>query len=206
MYDWICNLLEPDVLVQWLIFLGLIWYAWETWKLRKVSQDQNEIMQKPCIVPVVRDRSTDDARDILSVAYDVQAGITPEHNAIDFSGTHRAGLQNIGDGAAFNVRYETQKSKWGRDIGCGRFLYIPRGERVTTHLISEQFAPSDQHEPVKLKVSYESPSGQRYEITMRTQQVKYQDAETETLVTELRETPTRAPSRVKIRRWIWGKP
>ena len=205
MCDWYCIELA-GLIVQCLIFIGLLVYAWDTHKLQIASQDQNEIMQKPCVVPVVRERSTDDPiGTTVSAAYDVGAGITPEHNAIDFSGTHYAVLQNIGDGAAFNVRYKIQKREPRHEIGSGRFLYIPKGGKVTTHLIAEYFDASDQHESVKLKISYESPSGQRYKITMWTQQVKRQDAETQIVVTKLVLQHDAPPWRVKICRWICGQ-
>ena len=58
MCEWLLKLIEPEVFIQCLILLGLIWYACETLKLRKASQEQNEIMQKPCLVPLIRENES----------------------------------------------------------------------------------------------------------------------------------------------------
>ena len=46
MCEWLCSWLEPAVLIQIVIAVGLGVYAWDTRKLRKSSQRQNEISQE----------------------------------------------------------------------------------------------------------------------------------------------------------------
>ena len=77
MCDWIAL---AGLGVQILIFIGLIWYAWETRDLRKasqeqnkISQEQNEAMQKPCLVPLVQKR---DDRDLDTAVGEHEAKLT----------------------------------------------------------------------------------------------------------------------------------
>ena len=157
--------------VQILIFLGLIWYAFETRKIRKashkqidtshkqidISQEQNETMQKPCLVPSVKQRANSSVnQDVLKDRrYPDERVINP-----DVAGNVR--LCNIGNGPAFNVHYEAQIQK--RDVCLtGALPYIPKGG---TESIGLSASISNGLGNVRLKLSYESLSGQSYESEM----------------------------------------
>lgn len=203
MCEWLLKLIEPEVFIQFLIFLGLIWYACETLKLRKASQDQNELKQKPCLLPVGKQRDDDDIKSTLFQARDKSVGIKPEQIEIAYSANGHASLQNVGYGTAFDVEWEIQKREPAKQFKTGRCLFIPKGQRVTTNLVKDEFYTSNQTEDVKLKLSYKSLSGRRYENLMPIRQ----DNKSETIVVEcqFREIPPNTPWRVKICRWICGR-
>ena len=159
-----CELMNVENVIQGLILLALVWYAWDTRKIRKasqkqietsqkqieISQEQNEIMQKPCLVPLVRkDRSREVIlfSDTEMVLDDAAGGIT---------------LLNIGNGPAFNVEYEAQGEN------PENFLpYILNQSNEGTTLSLEQlrgsFTSYQDREAVKLSLFYDSLSGRRYE-------------------------------------------
>ena len=194
MYEWFCKWLEPAVLIQILIAGGLVFYALDTRRLRKASQEQNELMQKPCLVPVLQER-----KHIVGPAWDAEIGIKyPDHRSIAFSHVE---LKNIGDGAAFNIQYEIQKRE-PRSLSKGSLLYIEKGHKASTRLMVDDFETSSEQEDVSLKLSYESLSGRRYENVMSTRQLG--EEEKETLVTKCQfgVTTSRTPWRVKICQWL----
>ena len=146
MCDWIAL---AGLGVQILIFVGLVWYAWETRDLRKasqeqnkISQEQNEATQKPCLVPLVRkDRSAEVIlySDTEMVLDDTAGSIT---------------LCNIGNGPAFNVEYKAQGEN------PENFLpYIPNQSKERTTLSLEQLRsslfPHQDEEELALSLLYE---------------------------------------------------
>ena len=164
MCEWLLKLIEPEVFIQCLIFLGLIWYAWETLKLRQASQEQNEILQKPCLVLLVR------RREDIEIGTDIIAGIPyPEERILDgeWSGTGHVALHNIGNGPAFNIRHETHKQEAPcGSSGRGYLPYILQGRKEPILQVPSNLIPDDEDKEVEFKVSYESRSGDRYLSTM----------------------------------------
>ena len=165
------------LVVQILILAGLIWYACETWKIRKtsqqqvetsqrqigISQEQNETMQKPCLVLSVRKRKDmDTATDALS------GNPYPEQKVPDGqqSGTGHVELHNIGAGPAFNIKYEVLTQGKPKKFMSGSLPHISNGKKAPVFLIEDSFSSSDQHEEVELRVLYESLSGIRYESAL----------------------------------------
>ena len=162
MWPWI----EPaNFVVQLVIAAGLIWYTCETWKIRKASQEQiatsqeqNEIMQKPCLVPLVKERGG------LSIERDVLKDHPyPEQRVLNPSVAGSVRLRNIGNGPAFNIRYEAQLQE---QEGCrkGALPYIAKGETESTYLSAS--ISNEGRGAVRLKLSYESLSGRSYESEM----------------------------------------
>lgn len=158
MCEWLCKWLEPAVLIQIFIAVGLGVYAWDTRKLRKssqtqneISQEQNERMQRPCLVPSVRENMGVDAtlwsheRVLLGTAGD----------------TGRVIFHNIGNGPAFNVRYGSQGQN---SEGFLPYILQQGKEPSTIPLNHLRSLLSDQEEEeIGLLLSYESQSGQRHE-------------------------------------------
>ena len=153
--------LEPANIIQCLIFLGLAVYAWDTRKIRKTSQEQNEIMQKPCLVPYVLNRV-----DIDVVADAVECGPYPEERVLGgFTSAGRVALHNIGNGPAFNIQYEVLIKEKPKKYVNGYLPYIPQGEEDPTPLLqlASNLDPGDQDTEVVFKLSYESLSGRHYD-------------------------------------------
>lgn len=167
MSQWLLEVIEPAVLVQWLILLGLILYALETWRLRKSAQEQNEIMQKPCLVLLVR------GREDIDINTDAVAGIPhPGERILDdqWSGTFHVALHNIGDGPAFNIEYEIQKEEqMTGSTGQGYLPYIRQGGKESVNQVTATLDSGDQEKEVGFKLSYESRIGRRYESEIRIQ-------------------------------------
>lgn len=153
MCEWLLKLTEPEVFIQCLIFLGLIWYACETLKLRKASREQNEIMQKPCIVPLVRENES----RVSALLWSNERILDGTSGDMGF-----VVLNNVGNSPAFNVRYGIQ----GEDsAGLLPYILKPGKERTTLSLgqLREWFERNQNEEEVKLTLSYDSLSGRSYE-------------------------------------------
>ena len=162
MCEWLCSWLEPAVLIQIVIAVGLGVYAWDTRKLRKSSQRQNEIsqelneaMQKPCLVPLVqKNESRVDATLWLNER--ILRGTSGNTGDVVF--------HNIGNGPAFNIRYGVQEQ-----TGDGFLPYIlPQEKEPATlplnHLRS--LLSNQDEEELSLLLSYESLSGRRHQSTL----------------------------------------
>ena len=111
-------------------------------------------MQKPCLVPVAKRRGQSSVeREALKGHARSEEGVLDADVAGDVQ------LRNIGNGPAFNIRYEAQ---FQEREGCpkGALPYIPKGG---TESISLSASISNGWGNVRLKLSYESLSGRRYE-------------------------------------------
>jgi len=91
--DWIA---VAGIIVQVLLFAGLVWYSIETWKIRITSQAQLEALHAPCMTFKATPR--DEGEAILemneargAMVFDFIAG--------------SAVLMNIGTGPAVNISY-----------------------------------------------------------------------------------------------------
>ena len=162
------------LVVQILILFGLIWYAWETLKIRKtsqkqiaISQEQNETMEKPCLVLSVRKRrDLDTATDVLGG--NPRPGLSvPDAQQ---SGTGHITLHNIGAGPAFNIQYEVRIQGEPKKFTKACLPYISKGEQRPIFLTENDFSTLDQHEDVEFMVSCKSLSGWRYESVIHLQQ------------------------------------
>ena len=156
MCEWLYKLLEPAVLIQIVIAVGLGVYAWDTRKLRKSAQEQNEIMQKPCLVPLVQ-KNESRANATLWLNERILRGTSGNTGDVVF--------HNIGNGPAFNIWYGVQEQ-----TGEGFLPYIlPQEEEPTTlplnHLRS--LLSNQDEEEMIVSLSYESLSGRHYKSTIR---------------------------------------
>lgn len=155
MCDWICKFLQPDVLVQWLIFVGLIWYAFETWKVRKAAQKQNEIMQTPCLVPLVRESESSSER--------MSALLWSNERLLDGTSgdTGFVVLHNIGNSPAFKIQYGIH----GHDPDGFLPYILKRGKEPTTlslQKLRDEFSSNQDDNEVAISLSYHSLVDRRY--------------------------------------------
>ena len=160
--------------VQILIFVGLIWYACETRKIRrtsqkqvetsqrqnKISQEQNEAMHKPCLVPLVQKRDDQDT-GIESM----RPNSHPGYRVVVNGPSGRVELKNIGCGPAFNIRYELQSPNGVRTNYSGGYLPYLHEDAEPIWPIANTLLPANTGKVV-LKLSYESLSGIRYESAL----------------------------------------
>ena len=155
------------LVVQILIFLGLIWYTCETCKIRRtsqkqieISQEQNETMQRPCLVPSTQ------VRDDLDTAVENLSGNPyPGYRVVvDESCTGHVELHNIGSGPAFNIRHEVQSPEGiKKDHLSGYLPYIQQEGKESILLVASNLISEDPDRDVVLRLSYESLGGHRYE-------------------------------------------
>lgn len=158
MCDWLCRWLEPAILIQCLIFIGLIWYACETWKLRKTSQEQNETMQKPCLVLSVEERDYFNAK--LS-----QGGNNAGDKKLSKGKPNQYLLRNIGNGPALNVRYEVQYLGESKAQPAHSYLpYVSQLKQEGIYLSSSEFNETSDSE---ITLSYGSLGKRCYESKIR---------------------------------------
>ena len=160
MYGW---LEQVAVLIQLGIFLGLLYYAIETYKIRKVSQQQNETMQRPCLVPSVRVRD-----DFDTAVENLSGNPYPGYRLVyDESDTSHVVLHNIGSGPAFNIRHEVQSPKGVKKDNLSGYLpYIRREGGESILLVASNLTSENRDTDVVFKLSYESLGGHRYESEM----------------------------------------
>ena len=140
------------LVVQMLIFAGLIWYACETRKIRKtsqeqvetsqkqieISQEQNETMQRPCLVPLVQ------KRDDLDTAFEsMRPNSHPGYRVVVNGPSDRVELKNIGCGPAFNIRYELQSPEGVRTNHSGGYLPYLHEESEPIWPIATTLLPED---------------------------------------------------------------
>lgn len=152
MCEWLLKWTEPAVLIQCLILLGLIWYACETWKLRRASQEQIEVMEKPCVVPSVVVRPEWGGGEVSHE--------TTFHGVMVFG--RGVSILNIGKATAFDIEYEIQKHEEPKVSRKGYLPILPDGQDAIIGIPIEELNPSKQHKQTSLKLSYVSQSGKRY--------------------------------------------
>ena len=167
MWPWI----EPaNFVVQLVIAAGLIWYTCETWKIRKASQEQiatsqeqNEIMQKPCLVPSVRVRD-----DCDTAAENLSGNLYPGYRVVENEPcTGHVALRNIGSGAAFKhpATRQVQSPKGiKKDHLSGYLPYIRRQGKESILLVASNLISEYPDKDVVLKLSYENLGGHRYDL------------------------------------------
>lgn len=163
-----------NLVVQILIFAGLIWYACETRKIRKtsqeqvetsqrqieISQEQIEAMQRPCLVPLVQKRD-----DMDTAIESMRPDSHPGYRVVVNGTSERVELQNIGCGPAFNVRYELQSPEGVSTNHSGGYLPYLHEDSEPIWPIASTLLPANA-DKVVLKLTYESLSGIRYESAL----------------------------------------
>ena len=144
--------IKIENLIQLFILVVLIYYTRETWVIRRISQEQNEIMQKPCLVPSCGPRDYDMAvlsKGDFNSGERILAGIG--------SNQHYVGLRNIGNGNAFNVRYKFQQQD--APAVC-REGYTKVSESGATKAKFLPYVLRQKKEPICLPLNCLSPSGE----------------------------------------------
>jgi hypothetical protein len=145
---------EANLIVQLLLLGVVVWYAWETCKIRRVSQDQLEALQKPCLTLVTEARDYDAA--LLELNGAVGGMIVAARNG-------NVALQNMGYGPAVNVTYNfkpVNPSEGVKVAGSGGYLQnIPAGGTFAMQVARGSLALLEY----ELIVTYESLGGHRYE-------------------------------------------
>jgi hypothetical protein len=134
--------------VQFAGLVGLAWYAFETYGLRKAAQDQIEALSMPYLT-------------LLSEQRDAGDTILARHGAV---GTLQAkvdqgnyAVRNIGSGVALNIRYRFVTEEEGKfQPGYVQHIAIGQPMPIPEALITYQGKAS-------LVFLYESLGGRKYE-------------------------------------------
>ncbi len=152
-YPW---LQVASLVVLSLTFLAIVWYSWETNRLKKAARDQVEALYAPCVTIQFWPRNLEDAiMEMGGMAGDVV--VKPAAGQI--------ALINVGNGPALNVSYTFEQTGLGQGAtpirGNGKIHIIPKGESFPTHVPIGIFTIN----VFKFTATYESMSGQKYEAT-----------------------------------------
>jgi hypothetical protein len=145
-----------SLLVQFATLLALLYYAWETWKIRKASEEQGEAQCKPCLTLVT------ERRDAVEAILDQIAVGTSELAARDGNVV----LENMGKGPAINIRYQVARL----DAAPGRRISEPSGylqniaaEKAFVVPVARGHFENGEY---KFVATYESIGAWRYETTI----------------------------------------
>jgi len=143
-----------NLLVQFAILAVLIWYALETLRIRRASQEQAEAQQRPCLTLVTASREHGEA--VLDMNGIVGGMIVAPREG-------NVALQNMGNGPAVNVRYEFNpvNPPQGANVARprGYLQNIPAGGTFVM-AVAREVLRNLEYEFV---TSYESLNGQNYE-------------------------------------------
>jgi hypothetical protein len=155
--------------VQILALIGLVWYAFETMKIRKVAQsqlqtsldlikaatDQVEGMSKPCLT--LWGELRDGADTILGMD-----GAVGNIIARPDQGSYVA--HNIGNGVALNIRYHFTRPDGGA-AHPGEMRYVPN--LLTTAKMTLVQTLSGYNAEHEVTFEYESIGGRKYKTTIQ---------------------------------------
>jgi len=141
-----------NFVVQCLLFLSLIWYALETRRIRKTSQEQVETSQKPCLTLSAQSRQFENAVLEMDGVHGAQIVHAPEG---------MLHLINVGLGPAFNVVYEFTAANPPANIARpnGYLVHILLRESATIP-VARQLIRGNKW---SVKLQYDSLTGRRYE-------------------------------------------
>jgi hypothetical protein len=147
--DWLS---VAGFVVQCLIFVGLVWYTFETRRIRKTSQDQIEATQKPCLAFSTTARDFNDAVLDRGDVVGAMTVLCPEG---------LAQLENVGCGSAVNVQYELIPTDPASTVARlkGYVIGMRPGEKFQPPIPQGILANNEW----QCVLTYESLSGRRYE-------------------------------------------
>ena len=143
-----------NFLVQCALFVALVWYAVETHRIRKASQEQAEAQQKPCLTLVTGARDYDEA--VLETGGAVGGMIVAAREG-------NVALQNMGNGPAVNVRYECNPANPPKGANVARpggYLQNIPAHGTFVMAVAREVLRNLEYEFV---ATYESLSGHHYE-------------------------------------------
>jgi len=154
-----CALPLVNAIVQCLLLGVVVWYAFETRKIRKVSQrqveasqEQVEAAQKPCLAFSTAPRPFQDAVLEMEGTNAAMMLRCPEG---------QAEVENVGSGPAVNVRYNLTPTNPASTLArpSGYLIGMRPGEKFLTPIPRGILQGNEW----KFLVTYESLSGRRYQ-------------------------------------------
>lgn len=144
-----------SLLVQSATLGALIWYAIETLRIRRASQEQAEAQQRPCLTLDTTSREYNEA--VLGDMLGAIGGMIVAANHGNLA------LQNMGNGPAVNVRYEFSPLNPPQDANVARphgYLQTIPAEQIFVMAVARTIL---QNLTYAFVINYESLSGHKYE-------------------------------------------
>lgn len=148
--DWISVV---ALLIQLLLFGGLVWYCIETARIRVTARDQVEVSQTPCLTFAATPRNgveavleMDDARGAMVLDFDAGDAM----------------LKNIGCGPAVNIEYSLVLLENPPRTLRGYVSFIPATGRATAPIPRNSLQGRD----ADCLIRYESLSRTKYETKL----------------------------------------
>jgi hypothetical protein len=137
-----------------LTLAAVLWYTWETMKLRRIASEQLEGMSKPCLTLWADLR---DPRAAIMGSDDAVGGTVASGDDANFV------VQNIGTGVALNVRYRfilVASSGGTPDYETRYFLSVLQGQKVR---MPEPMNASTYSGKCDVVFTFDSIGGRTYE-------------------------------------------
>jgi hypothetical protein len=135
----------------------LVWYAYETMRLRRAAVDQVEGMAKPCLTIFARLR---DATDTILEMHSAVGWTVAQGDDGNFV------VQNIGTGVALNVKYHFRPldpSEANRPVQASYFLNVLAGQKIS---MPEPLNVSKYCGECEVVFQFESIGGRHYQTTV----------------------------------------
>lgn len=130
--------------ILFLTFLALLWYAWETRKLKEEAIKQTEIEQKPVMMLYVRNLNniTNAIKKIFKREY-----------VISDRASYYLSLRNVGRGPAFNVKVVEVKDRDSifvvEKYQCRFFAPEPKGDEQAIKIIKKDNSKIESYNELK---------------------------------------------------------
>ena len=144
--DWLPIL---NFALQCVALAVLVWYALETLRIRRASQEQAEAVQKPCLTLATAARGYEDA--VLDMGGVVGGMIVGSHEG-------NVALWNVGSGPALNARYRFEPIDPATVARPNGYLQIVLAKETFVMAVAREVLQNLQYEFV---ITYESLSGRR---------------------------------------------
>ena len=158
--------------ILFLTFLALLWYAWETRKLKEEAIKQTEIEQKPVMMLYVRN---------LSSITDKMEKIFKKDYVIVGSASYYLSLRNVGRGSAFNAKVKDKDNIFMVEkYQCRFFAPEPKGGEQAIKVIKKDNSKIESFNELKgvtFKISCKSADGRLYNFQYKIIGIEKQEVE-----------------------------
>lgn len=158
--------------ILFITFLALVWYAWETKKLKEEAIKQTEIEQKPVIMLYVR--------NLISITDDRKKALKREY-AISDRTSYYLSLRNAGRGPAFDVEVKDESNIFMvKKYQCRFFAPEPKGDEQAiklAHKDSSDITNYSELENATFQINCEDINCKQYKFQYKIISIEKQEVE-----------------------------
>lgn len=143
--------------ILFLTSLALLWYAWETRKMKNEMTTQTELELKPIFMMNIRDYSKNEDMQIKQKEYRVEIDVS--NSASKF---YVIRIRNVGKGPAFNVEVKDENGKFKVEKYQSQFFAPePKGDEQSIKIVrknGEEIQNYDEFKGVTFKIKCDNAS------------------------------------------------